>query len=125
MEEGVLCLALRLAHQLLYVVHDEHVYALIEVHEVVERVEASRVGKLYFKEVGAQVEDAFLGVQFFHALSDGVHQMCLAHAAGAVDKEGVEGLLVGILCNGLTDAAWQLVAVAFDKVLEVLLRVKL
>ena len=47
-------------HELLNVVHDEHVDALVEVHEVVKCVATHRVGVLHLEQVGTQVEDTLL-----------------------------------------------------------------
>ena len=124
MEEGVLRGDLR-ASQLLYVVHDEHVDALVEVHEVVEDVVLPGIRELHHEEVGAQVEDALFGMQLFCAQTDGVYQVRLAHTARTVDEERVECHLLGMFGDGLTDTAGQLVARAFYEVAEALVDIEL
>ena len=51
MEEGIL--RLLQSDHLLNVINNQHVYALIEVHEVIEGVVTYRVGELNLKEVSA------------------------------------------------------------------------
>ena len=83
-EEGVL--RLLQSNHLLYVVNYQHINALIEMHEVIEGVVADRVCELNLEEVGTQVEHTLLGMQFFQAGTDGVHQVSLAYTAGSIYK---------------------------------------
>ena len=50
--------------------------------------------------------------------------MGLAHAAGTINEKWIEGLLLRVLCNGFPHTARQLIAVALDEIVEVLLGVE-
>ena len=113
------------ADELLHVIHDEHIDALVEVHKVIEDIMVAGIRELHHEEVGAQVEHTLLRMQLLGAHADGIHQVRLAHTAGTVDEERVESHLLGVLCNSLAHAARQFVARALDEVVEVLVQVEL
>ena len=114
-----------LAHPFLHVVHDEQVYRLVEVHEVVERVLPYRVRVLYLKQPCTHVEHTLLRVQLLHLVADGIHQMRLATARRTVDEQRVELRRLRILRDALAHAARQLVAVALYECREGHLAVQL
>ena len=122
MEEGVLCGLL--AHHLLDIVHDEHIYALVEMHEIVHIVLVNRRGILNLKESGTQIKHPLVGMQFLHTCTDGIYQVSLTHTAGTVYEEGIECLLTGVLGNGKSDAARQLIAGALNEIAKVLFRIE-
>ncbi len=48
-EESIL--RLHFAYELLHIVHNQYVYTLVEVHEIVEGVVYTTVGELYLKKM--------------------------------------------------------------------------
>lgn len=103
---------------LLYVIDDEHIDALVEVDEVVARVVYDGIGVLRLEHIGRHEEHAFLRVELAYAYTDGIDQMCLAHTAWSVEEEGVESAVSWSFgdAHGYTER--EFVALALHEVLE-------
>ena len=123
MEESKLCLLQRC--ELLNIIDDEDIDVLIEIDEVVDGVLTHTVGILNLEQVGGDVEDPQLGMQFLQTQTNRIHQVCLTGAGASIDEERIEGGLLGILCDGKTHGARQLVGLAFDEVLKGVIRTQL
>ena len=122
-EEGVLSMIL--ADKFLHVVHDEHIDALVEMHEVIEGVVLASIGKLHHEKMSAQIKDALLGMKLLGTQADGVHQVRLADTTWAINKEGIESHLLRMLGNRLTYTSWQLVASTLNEVAKTLVNIQL
>ncbi len=96
-EEGILRAGLLL--EVLNIVDDECVDALVEVEEVVGVAFGNGGGVLAFEEAGCDVENAAFGFGFLESYADCLNQMSLADACRAEHKEGVEGLDRGVVGN--------------------------
>ena len=75
-EEGVL--GLGSCRPLLDIVHDKHVYRLIETDKIIELVLAHGIGILYLKEVGTHIEHPLLGIELACTHAYGIDKVCLA-----------------------------------------------
>ena len=122
-EECLLCALL--ANPLLNIVDDEQVDGLVEMHKVVERVLAYRVGVLQFEEAGADIEHALLRIDLLHTIADGINKMCLSTSRRSVDKHRVELAGLRMLSDGQSNTTRQFVAIALDEVRESLMRIQL
>ena len=104
--------------ELLHVVDDQDVDALIEGDEVVDLVLADGIGVLHLEQVGRHIEDALAGVQLFQSRADGIDEVGLAATRRAIDKKRVESHLLGVLGDGQSDGAREFVLGAFHEVIE-------
>lgn len=111
-------LGFRFADELLYVVDDEHVDALVEVDEVVGLLGLDGIGVLQQEDVGGDVDDAFFGVALFDGYAYRVGEMGFAYGRRAEDEEGVEDRFAGMGGDVEPGAAGELVALAFYEVVE-------
>ena len=62
--------------QLLHVIHDEHIDALVEVHKVVEHIVLPGIGELHHEEMCAQVKHSLVGMQFLCAQTHSPNASC-------------------------------------------------
>ena len=83
------------------------------------------VGKLYLEQTGRDIEHALLVIGLLTTHTNGIDQVGLSAARGTIDKERIKGGLARMLCDRESDGTRQFVAVAFDIVLESLLRIEL
>lgn len=114
-EEGALCL---LGVQFLYVIDDEDIYGLVEVEELVRGVVLHGVHILRLEELCCHEEYALVGEFFLDAVAYGGDEVCLSHAGGTIEEEGVESGLAGLFRYGLGYIEGGFVADAFHEVLE-------
>ena len=122
-EKGILRLSG--CHPFLNIIHDEHIDGLIKSNEIVDYVFEIGIDKLRLEKARADIKHAFLGVKLLTMQPNGVDKMRLSAARRAVNKHGVELWRSRMLGNRKSHAAWQLVARAFDIVLERKMRVEL
>ena len=92
--EGVEELFLRalLADQELDVIHQQHVHVAVLVAEAGHLVVPQRVDHLVGEFLAGHVADGHLRLALLDLMSDGLHQVGLAHADAAVQEERVVGL---------------------------------
>ena len=116
-EEGILRLGF--SGQLLDVVDNEHVDALVEAEELVD-VSARRLGRgvLTLEVAGWDIQHALAGIALGKLQSHALQEVRLAATRRAKYIERVESRLFGPLDDGVDDFAGDLVAVAAQVVVE-------
>lgn len=103
-------LSLALAREILNVVNNQHVNALIEVEEVIYFTHGVKLGKLALKQACCNIKHSCHGVVFLDAYTDSLYQVSLAATAGTKEKQGIESAATWVLGNGLGYRACYLVA---------------
>ncbi len=121
-EECVLCA--RHVLQVLDIIYNQSVDALIEVEEAVD-VAGSCSGILALEEACGNIKYACTRIALFDTNADGLNEMCFAHTGGTEDKEWIECLYSGVVGNGFAYRAGNFVARALAVVLESVSRVEL
>lgn len=97
MEECIL--SFRLACEVLYIVNDKGVYRLIEMEEVVDLTLMVGSCKLALKESGGNIQHTRLRIAFLYTNTHSLNEVSLAHTYRAEYKQGVKGLVTGVICN--------------------------
>lgn len=123
-EKCVLCTGF-VASQVLYIVHDECVDAVVEVKEVVDLALVVGGGVLALEESGGHVQYTCLRIVLLDADADGLYQMGLAHTGRTEYHQGVESLVAGVVGDGARDGQRQAIALALAVILKVVLRIQL
>ena len=123
--EGVeeLLLDALLAGEELHIVHQQDVHVAVTLPELRQGVLLDGVDVFVGEFFRGEVGDLGLGVALEDAVPDGVHQVGLAEAGGAVEEEGVVGLR-GRLGDGKGGGMGELVILADDEVLEGVARIE-
>lgn len=96
-------LSLLLVNQILYIINNQHIDALIEMNEVVDATIARRYGKLTLKQTLAYIKHTQLRTMLLQTQADGMHEMSLANTRGPEYEQRVESLVIGISTYGFTD----------------------
>ena len=122
-EKGVL--RLNGIHPFLNVIHDEHVDGLIKPNEVVDDVFEVGIDKLRLEKACTDIKHALLGIKLLAMQPNGVDEVRFSASRRTINKHGVELRRSRMLGNRKSHAARQLVARAFDIVLERKMRVEL
>ena len=100
---------------LLNIVDNQHVYRLVEIDEVVDRVLTAGIGKLHLKQTGRDVEHTFLWVSFLATEAYSINKVCLTTTRRTIDEEGIESRLTRMLCDRQANGTWQFVTIALNK----------
>ena len=105
-------------------VDEQHIDCAEAIAEAGHAVFAQRADHLVGELFRGDVADVGDGLTALYLVSDGMHQMCLAHADAAVEKQRIVGL-GRTLCDSQRGRAGELIAVADDEVVEGVARVEL
>ena len=97
MEEGILR-AFK-ASKILDIIHNQHIYRLIEIEEIGDTVIQRSVLVLQFKRVRTHVQHACLRVHRAHLISDSVCQVGLSYSASTVDEKRIKGSIARLFGN--------------------------
>ena len=89
------------AAEVLNIVDNKRVDALVEKEEAVGVAFCHGSGVLAFKQTGGDVKHAGVGIVFLYAYAYCLDKVCLAHAGRAEKEERVEGIVVRIGGYGL------------------------
>ena len=84
MEKRVLRLSL--SGKFLHIVQDQYVYTLVEIDEIIRVVRTYGIRILDLEQMGRDVQDSFLRIQFFHPRADSIDEMGLTHSRRPVQK---------------------------------------
>ena len=117
--EGVeeLLLGALFLRQELNVVHQQHVHIAELIAEADHLVIAQRVDHLVSKFLAGEIANGGLRLAALYLMSNGLHQVGLAHSNAAVEEQRVVGL-GGTLCYRLGGSVRELIAGADHESLE-------
>jgi hypothetical protein len=106
------------ACKLLYIVYDQHIYHLIEMHKVSQFVlDVHGIHELDLEQIGGNIQNHFVRDPFFDLNAYGLRQMCLAQTRAAVYEQGIEGTS-WFFGNTQAGGACQPVACSFYKIIK-------
>ncbi len=105
----------------LNVIDNQHVERVVEVDKIVSCILTYRFSKLSLELLGRDIIHMLVRVSSLKPQSDCVYQMAFATTRRPVDKVGIGSVFARILGNGESCLTCNFVAIALNKVLEVLL----
>ena len=97
MEEGIL--GSFETREILNIIHNQHIYRLIEIEEIGDAVALRSVLILELEGVCAHVEHTRMRIEQLNLISDGVCQVGLSYSATAIDEERVESCVARLFGN--------------------------
>ena len=103
MEECVLGLVL--VNQILDVIDDKCVDALVKVDELIDLTVAGRYRELALEQPRAYIQYACKRIVFFYLDSYRLNQVGLADSGGTENEQWVECFQLGVIGDGLTNRA--------------------
>ena len=118
-------LGLLLVDEILYIVDNEDIDALVEVDEFVDLAVAACYRELALKQAGVDIQHAGLRITLLDADAYSMYKVGLAHARGTEHEQRVESRACGIVGDSLAYRASKAVAYTAAVVLKRIVRVEL
>ena len=113
-----------LAGQVLDVVHNEHVNALVEGDEIYNPVPLPGIHVLGLEFMAGYVQDHQFRELFLDGNADGLGDVRFSQTRASVEEERVEGCFAGRLGNAFRSVHSQFVALPFHQVAEAVYRIQ-